>query len=40
MPPGAADEPVDQEADVLPESALLRAPFLDLSRKEPKKKKR
>lgn len=40
MPPGAADEPVDQEADVLPESALLRAPFLDLARKEPKKKKK
>lgn len=40
VPPGAADEPVDQEADVLPESALLRAPFLDLARKEPKKKKK
>lgn len=40
MPPEAADEPVDQEADVLPESALLRAPFLDLARKEPKKKKK
>ena len=40
VPPGAADEPVDQEADVLSESALLRAPFLDLARKEPKKKKK
>lgn len=40
VPPDAADGPVDQEADVLPESALLRAPFLDLARKEPKKKKR
>ena len=40
MPPGAADEPVDQEADVLSESALRRAPFLDLARKEPKKKKK
>ncbi len=40
VPPGAADGPVDQEADVLPESALLRAPFLDLARKEPKKKKK
>ncbi len=37
---GAVDEPVDPEADVLPERALSRAPFLDLSRKEPKKKKR
>ena len=40
VPPGAADEPVDQEADVLSESALRRAPFLDLARKEPKKKKK
>ena len=37
-----ADEPeaADHDAEFLPESALARAPFLDLSRKVPKKKRR
>ncbi len=40
VPPEHTDKPVDPEADALPEHALSRAPFLDLSRKTGKKKKR
>ncbi|HRT29619.1 MAG TPA: GTPase ObgE [Kiritimatiellia bacterium] len=41
VPPDHTDDaPVDPEADALPEHALSRAPFLDLSRKKSKKRKR
>jgi len=40
VPLDNTDAPIDPDAEVLPESALARAPFLDLSRREPKKKRR